>query len=57
VFYLKYDIYRNTWPLLALATYKQIRERAGARHQNDLNGQPYPGMENSPSAVKNAGHA
>ena len=23
VFYLKYDIYRNTWPLLALATYKK----------------------------------
>jgi squalene-hopene/tetraprenyl-beta-curcumene cyclase len=57
VFYLKYDIYRNTWPLLALATFKKICERAGARHQNDLNGQPYPGMENSPSAVKNAGHA
>jgi squalene-hopene/tetraprenyl-beta-curcumene cyclase len=24
VFYLKYDIYRNTWPLLALATYRQV---------------------------------
>ncbi|MBU6399148.1 MAG: squalene--hopene cyclase [Verrucomicrobia bacterium] len=23
VFYLKYDIYRNTWPLLALATYRK----------------------------------
>ncbi len=28
VFYLKYDMYRNAWPLLALATYKQICERA-----------------------------
>jgi squalene-hopene/tetraprenyl-beta-curcumene cyclase len=28
VFYLKYDIYRNTWPLLALATYQQICERS-----------------------------
>ena len=28
VFYLKYDMYRNAWPLLALATYKQISERA-----------------------------
>lgn len=27
VFYLKYDMYRNTWPLLALATYKQLLGR------------------------------
>jgi squalene-hopene/tetraprenyl-beta-curcumene cyclase len=26
VFYLKYDMYRNTWPLLALATYKKIAD-------------------------------
>lgn len=26
VFYLKYDMYRNTWPLLALATYQQLQE-------------------------------
>jgi squalene-hopene/tetraprenyl-beta-curcumene cyclase len=31
VFYLKYDMYRNAWPLLALATYRQICERAAAR--------------------------
>jgi squalene-hopene/tetraprenyl-beta-curcumene cyclase len=24
VFYLKYDMYRNAWPLLALATYRKI---------------------------------
>jgi squalene-hopene/tetraprenyl-beta-curcumene cyclase len=24
VFYLKYDMYRNAWPLLALATYEQL---------------------------------
>ena len=36
VFYLKYDIYRNAWPLLALATYKQICERAATKK----NGQP-----------------
>jgi len=29
VFYLKYDMYRNAWPLLALATYRRLRE---ARH-------------------------
>lgn len=26
VFYLKYDMYRNSWPLLALATYRQLRD-------------------------------
>ena len=31
VFYLKYDMYRNAWPLLALATYKQICERAAVK--------------------------
>jgi len=36
VFYLKYDIYRNSWPLLAMATYKKICERAAA----EINGQP-----------------
>jgi squalene-hopene/tetraprenyl-beta-curcumene cyclase len=30
VFYLKYDMYRNAWPLLALATYKNILERANS---------------------------
>jgi squalene-hopene/tetraprenyl-beta-curcumene cyclase len=32
VFYLKYDMYRNSWPLLALATYRNLlisRERNG----------------------------
>jgi len=24
VFYLKYDMYRNAWPLLAMATYQQL---------------------------------
>jgi squalene-hopene/tetraprenyl-beta-curcumene cyclase len=27
VFYLKYDIYRNSWPLLALGTYRNLLER------------------------------
>jgi squalene-hopene/tetraprenyl-beta-curcumene cyclase len=40
VFYLKYDMYRNAWPLLALATFKKICERAaaknGAQHSNGL---------------------
>ena len=28
VFYLKYDMYRNSWPLLALATYRNLLARA-----------------------------
>ena len=37
VFYLKYDMYRNAWPLLAFATYKQILERA-TRKSSGVNG-------------------
>jgi squalene-hopene/tetraprenyl-beta-curcumene cyclase len=29
VYYLKYDMYRNSWPLLALATYRQLLAAAG----------------------------
>jgi hypothetical protein len=42
---LKYDIYRNAWPLLAFAMYRKILERAGSRREADLNGQPHPSME------------
>jgi len=38
VFYLKYDMYRNAWPLLALASYRQICERAATK----LNGHAKP---------------
>ncbi len=38
VFYLKYDMYRNAWPLLALATYRQICECAAALRDGKLNG-------------------
>ena len=31
VFYLKYDMYRNSWPLLALATYRKLLDKASAR--------------------------
>jgi len=31
VFYLKYDMYRNAWPLLALATYQQILDAKAAK--------------------------
>ncbi len=57
VFYLKYDMYRNAWPLLALATYRKIVERARARQAEDVNGQPHPDMEGSPGILNNGGHA
>ena len=38
VFYLKYDIYRNAWPLLALATYRKISERTATKANGVLNG-------------------
>lgn len=31
VFYLKYDIYRNAWPLLALAEYRQLARQRSRR--------------------------
>ena len=31
VFYLRYDMYRNNWPLLALATFRAYR--AGRSHE------------------------
>ncbi len=33
VFYLKYDMYRNSWPLLALAAYRNLRTGAPAANQ------------------------
>jgi squalene-hopene/tetraprenyl-beta-curcumene cyclase len=39
VFYLKYDMYRNAWPLLALATYRKIAERAAAAGSVKSDGQ------------------
>jgi squalene-hopene/tetraprenyl-beta-curcumene cyclase len=31
VFYLKYDMYRNAWPLLAMATYRKVRQKKSGR--------------------------
>jgi len=38
VFYLKYDTYRNSWPLLALATYRNLLERSTAQANGHANG-------------------
>jgi squalene-hopene/tetraprenyl-beta-curcumene cyclase len=51
VFYLKYDMYRNAWPLLALATYRKIVEKAKAPPMNEVDGHPHTGMETAPDAV------
>jgi len=53
VFYLKYDMYRNAWPLLAFATYKNLLTKQAA--EITTNGHSHPQMEAaiaSPDAVK-----
>jgi squalene-hopene/tetraprenyl-beta-curcumene cyclase len=50
VFYLKYDMYRNAWPLLALATYKKVLSRAKAQ---PVNGQPQEARLEPAGAVRN----
>jgi squalene-hopene/tetraprenyl-beta-curcumene cyclase len=40
VFYLKYDMYRNAWPLLAFATYRKLLEKA-ARRNGDVDGHEF----------------
>jgi len=43
VFYLKYDMYRNSWPLLALATYRHLLEAEqtqGHSTNGHVNGTP-----------------
>jgi squalene-hopene/tetraprenyl-beta-curcumene cyclase len=36
VFYLKYDMYRNSWPLLALATYRNSLHGATIRQERGM---------------------
>ncbi|MGH7950447.1 MAG: squalene--hopene cyclase, partial [Limisphaerales bacterium] len=36
VFYLKYDMYRNAWPLLALASYKKLLQRANPQRDGEM---------------------
>lgn len=43
VFYLKYDMYRNSWPLLALATYRKILAAAQSNLKGQVNGKEHPG--------------
>jgi squalene-hopene/tetraprenyl-beta-curcumene cyclase len=39
VFYLKYDMYRNSWPLLAMATYRSVLAQAAARRNGASSGE------------------
>jgi squalene-hopene/tetraprenyl-beta-curcumene cyclase len=48
VFYLKYDMYRNAWPLLALATYNKLLTRL---QPHVVNGQAHPAMEAARAAT------
>ena len=41
VFYLKYDMYRNAWPLLAFATYRKLLAGESAKPTRDADGQPF----------------
>ena len=54
VFYLKYDMYRNAWPLLALATYRKIVKNASASPTNEIDGQPHSQMEAAPDVLSAA---
>lgn len=40
VFYLKYDMYRNSWPLLALATYRRLIQPTDAADNQPGRAQP-----------------
>jgi len=37
VFYLKYDMYRNAWPLLALANYRKLLQKAAHKVNGERN--------------------
>jgi squalene-hopene/tetraprenyl-beta-curcumene cyclase len=40
VFYLKYDMYRNSWPLLAMATCRNLLAQAAAKRNGEAGGEP-----------------
>jgi len=50
VFYLKYDMYRNSWPLLALATFQKILAAKQTNVHGVLNGKETPNGE-CPAAI------
>jgi squalene-hopene/tetraprenyl-beta-curcumene cyclase len=54
VFYLKYDMYRNSWPLLALGTYRKILESTIGKANGEVNGKEYPHRESNESVTDRA---
>lgn len=40
VFYLKYDMYRNSWPLLAMASYRKLLSKPEPRKEQQIDGKP-----------------
>jgi squalene-hopene/tetraprenyl-beta-curcumene cyclase len=56
VFYLKYDMYRNAWPLLAFATYRQISKRDTTSNGAVLNGHSHHLQEALVSDTRAASH-
>jgi squalene-hopene/tetraprenyl-beta-curcumene cyclase len=52
VFYLKYDMYRNSWPLLALANYRKLLSVSHGRANGDLNGTAKARKELSSASVE-----
>ena len=50
VFYLKYDMYRNSWPLLALASYRNLVRRLEASRQREIDGHVFPPASSSAMA-------
>ena len=53
VFYLKYDMYRNSWPLLALATYRRILTATQLKINGSVNGKEHPFAECVPPIPAN----
>jgi squalene-hopene/tetraprenyl-beta-curcumene cyclase len=51
VFYLKYDMYRNSWPLLALATYRKLLARQRPDRNGEAEGAGVPGGAGRYAAV------
>jgi len=51
VFYLKYDMYRNSWPLLALANYRDLLRAATPRNNGEAALAPPRLAETSPAPL------
>jgi squalene-hopene/tetraprenyl-beta-curcumene cyclase len=51
VYYLKYDMYRNSWPLLAFATYRKLLEARAGRPVDGARQLRVPSGFVSPAAI------